>query len=114
MSIPTLSPTVHALAGLAAYNPGTITSQKLLETASGSATVFAFAPGEQFREHSIAHDALVVVIDGEATVTLGSAEHRVRAGESFRFPPRAPHAVRAETEMRMLLVVLRNDPTATP
>ena len=113
MSIPTLSPTVHALAGLAAYEPGTITSQQLLTTPSGSATVFAFAAGEQFREHSTAHDALVVVIDGEATVTLGGAEHRVRAGEAFRLPPRAPHAVRAESAMRMLLVVLRNDLPAT-
>lgn len=104
---------VLSLAEAAAFQPGTITSQQLLKNESGSVTAFAFAAGEEFREHSTAHEALLVVVDGEAAVTLEGTEHRVRAGHSIRFPAGAPHAVRAEGPMRMLLVVLRNDTAAS-
>lgn len=110
---PPTPPNVQSLADAAAFQPGTIASQQLLKNEAGSATVFAFAAGEEFREHSTAHEALLVVVDGEAAVTLGGTEHRVRAGDAIRFPAGVPHAVRAEGPMRMLLVVLRND-TAAP
>jgi quercetin dioxygenase-like cupin family protein len=110
MSSPVLTPPVPlVLSEQAAYAVGTVASQKLLASAAGSATVFAFAPGEGFREHSTPHEALLVVVDGEAVVTFGGAVYRVRAGEAFHFPAGAPHAVHAEVEMRMLLVVLRTD-----
>jgi quercetin dioxygenase-like cupin family protein len=110
MSTLTDTPAAVPLAEAAPYEPGTVVSRKLLKNASGSATLFAFAPGEAFREHVTPHEALIVVVDGEATVTFDGTTHRVREGESFRFPAGAPHAVEAATAMRMLLVVLRNDP----
>ena len=117
MSSPVITPPAPlVLADEAAYAAGTVASHKLLANAAGSATVFAFAAGERFREHSTPHEALLVVVDGEATVTFAGADHRVRAGEAFHFPAGARHAVHAEAEMRMLLVVLRTDvgPRAEP
>ncbi len=110
MSSPVVTPPAPlVLAEQAAYTAGTVASQKLLASAGGSATVFAFAAGEGFREHATPHEALLVVVDGEAVVTFGGADHRVRAGEAFHFPADARHAVHAEAAMRMLLVVLRTD-----
>ena len=117
MSSPVATPPAPlVLSEQAAYAAGTVVSHKLLASAAGSATVFAFAAGESFREHATPHEALLVVVDGEATVAFGGADHRVRTGEAFHFPAGAPHAVHADAPMRMLLVVLRTDvgPRAAP
>jgi quercetin dioxygenase-like cupin family protein len=71
-------------------------------------TLFAFAEGEGLSEHTAPFDALIVVTDGQAEVTIAGERHAVRAGETIRLPAGVPHAVHAPADVRLLLVMLRD------
>lgn len=101
------SPTVQSLAELAAFQTGSIVSRMLLKNKAGSVTLFAFAKGEGLSEHTAPFDALIVVTDGAAEITIKGARHAVGVGEALRLPANVPHAVRATSDVRMLLIMLR-------
>jgi quercetin dioxygenase-like cupin family protein len=108
MSASTDTPVVRALADLAAFQEGSVVSRMLLKNGAGSVTLFAFARGEGLSEHTAPFDALVVVTDGEAEVTIAGERHAVRAGQAIRLPANIPHAVQAPVDVRLLLVMLRD------
>lgn len=83
-----------------------IASGVLLKTANGSATLFAIAEGEGLGEHAASHEALIVVVEGEADVEIQGDSHVVRGDETIRLPAAAPHAVRALTDLRFFLILL--------
>jgi len=89
------------------YQPGAVVSRILLKKASGSVTVFAFDRDQELSEHTVPHDALVQVLDGEAEITVGGRPHRLRAGESLLLPGGVPHAVKAIRRFQMVLTMLR-------
>jgi quercetin dioxygenase-like cupin family protein len=92
---------------LVAYQAGAIVSRIVLKRDGGSVTVFAFDEGQSLSEHTVAHSALVQVLDGEAEITVGGKRHRLRAGESVELPANVPHAVAAPTPFKMLLTMLK-------
>lgn len=104
---PTAPSPVRALTDLAALQEGAVVSRILLKNTAGSATVFAFGEGEGLSEHTAPFDALVVLTDGEAEITVGGVAHRVAAGETLVLPAGVPHALHAVRAFRMLLVMLR-------
>jgi quercetin dioxygenase-like cupin family protein len=54
-------------------------------------------------------DALVVVLEGTFTLTIGGAMVTAGAGTIVRMPANVPHAVEAPEASRMLLVMLRDE-----
>ena len=104
---PAPEPAVQRLTDLAAYQPGSIVSRMLLKKPSGTVTLFAFDRDESLSEHTTPHDALVYIVDGEAEIDVGEATHRVAAGETILLPADVPHAVRAVSAFKMLLVMLK-------
>ena len=101
------APTAQPLADLAVFQPGSIVSRMLLKNKAGSVTLFAFAEGEGLSEHTAPFDALIVVTDGTAHVTIDGEVHTVEAGATIRLPASVPHAVHAPVDVRMLLIMLR-------
>ena len=99
---------VARLSGLLAYQEGSVVSRQLVKNASGGVTLFAFAEGEGLSEHTTPHDALVVVLDGRADITVLGETHSVSAGETIFMPGGKPHAVAAPERFTMLLVMLKN------
>jgi len=99
---------VIRLSDLLAYQEGSVVSRQLVKNASGGVTLFAFAEGEGLSEHTTPHDALVVVLDGKAEITVMGAAHTVSAGEAIFMPGGKPHAVAAPEAFTMLLVMLKN------
>lgn len=97
----------RALDGLIAYQEGAIVSRILVKAAGGSLTVFAFDAGQSLSEHTVPNEALVLVLDGTAGVTVGGARHVVRAGETVRLPANVTHAVDAPERFKMLLAILK-------
>jgi quercetin dioxygenase-like cupin family protein len=89
------------------YQPGAIVSRILVKQPAGSITLFAFDEGQSLSEHTVPHDALVHVLDGEAEITIAGHPHRLPAGEAILMPAHEPHAVRALTRFKMLLTMLR-------
>ncbi len=99
---------VLSLAGLVDYQDGTVVSRTLVKSAAGSVTLFAFDEGQDLSEHTVPHDALAHVLDGEARITIAGVSHRVAAGEMIIMPANRPHAVLASHRFKMMLVMLRS------
>ena len=96
------------LTDLADYHAGSIVSRTLLKSPGGSLTLFAFAEGESLSEHTTPHDAVVLIVDGLARITVGGRVHEVSSGGMLLMPANVPHAVYAAAPFKMLLVMLRS------
>jgi quercetin dioxygenase-like cupin family protein len=95
------------LADLVAYQDGAVVSRTLVKKEKGTVTLFAFDRGQELSEHTVPHDALVQVVDGEAEIVIAGAAHRLRAGETILMPGGQPHRVRATASFKMLLTMIR-------
>lgn len=99
---------VVSLAEIVQYQPGAVVSRTILKKPSGTVTAFAFDEGEGLSEHTAAFDALVLIIEGECEVSVSGVPSRLSAGHLLRLPARYPHALRALTRFKMLLVMIRD------
>ncbi len=96
------------LDGLVNVQEGTVVSKTIIEKKTGTVTLFAFAKGQGLSEHTAPFDALVYLVDGEAEVTISGKPHRLKTGEMIIMPANEPHALKAITEFKMLLVMVRS------
>jgi quercetin dioxygenase-like cupin family protein len=99
--------TVCALADLVKYQSGAVVSRTLLKQPKGTVTLFAFDAGQELSEHTVPHDALVQIVDGEAEVTIAGVAHNLQAGEMIVMPAGQPHSVRALHRFKMMLTMIR-------
>ncbi len=95
----------HDLLG---YADQGIASRVLAKTSGGNATLFAFEGGQSLTEHTSPFDALVFVLEGSMTLTIGGKPVAAQAGTATRMPAGVPHALDARERTRMLLVMLRD------
>ena len=58
---------------------------------------FAFDAGQALREHTTPFEALALIIDGEAEISVAETPYRLESGQLFRLPGGQPHAVKALT-----------------
>jgi quercetin dioxygenase-like cupin family protein len=96
-----------ALAGLVNYQDGAIVSREVVSQPTGTVTAFAFDAGEQLSEHTAPFDAMVIDLDGEADVAIGGQVNRIKPGEMIIMPAAVPHALKAVTRFKMLLVMIK-------
>jgi quercetin dioxygenase-like cupin family protein len=99
------------LRGLITMAEHGIASRILSKSSGGSLTLFAFDAGQGLAEHTAPFDAIVLVLDGRLTLTIGGAEVTATPGTVVRMPANVPHAVEAPVPARMLLVMLRDAQT---
>ena len=90
---------------------GAVVSRTLLKQPSGSVTVFAFDGGEGLSEHTTPHHALICGLEGEAEIMIGSTPHVMTPGRALHLPADVPHAVRALSPFKMMLVMLKRSET---
>ncbi len=95
------------LKDLAAYQDHSVVSREIIKKPAGTVTVFAFDEGEGLSEHTAPFDALVHVIEGTAQISIDGTPHSVQEGEMIIMPAGRPHALKAETRFKMLLVLVR-------
>jgi len=98
---------VIAQLGLVEYQPGSVVSRTLVKKSAGTVTAFAFDAGEALSEHTAPYDALVLGVDGKAEISIAGLAHDVSAGQLLRLPAGQPHAVKAITPFKMILVMIR-------
>jgi quercetin dioxygenase-like cupin family protein len=53
---------------------------------------------------------LVQVLDGKVEIKIDGVPHEVVAGEMMLLPAEHPHALRALSEFKMLLTMVRQEP----
>ncbi|HET6924182.1 MAG TPA: cupin domain-containing protein [Anaeromyxobacteraceae bacterium] len=97
----------QTFADLVGYAPQGIASRVLVKSGGGNATLFAFETGQALSEHTSPFDALVFVLEGAMTLTIGGRPVEAPAGSVTRMPAGIPHALDAGERTRMLLVMLR-------
>ncbi len=102
-----MNPRVVNLRELVAVQEGSITSRVLQRTPSGNLTLFAFDAGQELSEHTAPFDAWVMGLEGEGEITVGGETHTVGEGQALLLPAGVPHAVKALTPFKMLLVMFR-------
>ncbi len=85
-----------------------IASRVLAKTSGGNLTLFAFDAAQGLTEHTSPFDALVLVLEGSLTLTIGGAPVRATPGTIVRMPAGVPHALDAPEAARMLLIMLRD------
>ena len=72
------------------------------------AVVFGFDEGQELTEHTASKPAILQIIRGEATLTLGDDTIEAQAGAWTHMPAGLRHAVKATTPMVMLLLLLKS------
>lgn len=97
----------HPLESLIVPTPDGIASRILAKTSGGNVTLFAFDAGQGLTEHTSPFEALVLVLEGACTLTIGGTAVHATPGTIARMPAQVPHAVDATARTRFLLIMLR-------
>ena len=89
------------------YSEDSIVSKTLIDKKTGTLTLFAFGEGQGLSEHTAPFDATVFILDGEAELTIGGKGVSAKTGQMVIMPADVPHALRAVTPFKMLLIMIR-------
>ena len=95
-----LKDTVH-------YQTGSIVSRTVIDKPVGTITIFAFDKGQALSEHTAPFDAFVYTIEGQAEVSIVGEIMTLAEGEMIILPAGKVHAVKALTQFKMALVMIR-------
>jgi quercetin dioxygenase-like cupin family protein len=87
---------------------GSVVSKTLINKPSGTVTLFAFDEGQTLSEHTAPYDALVVILDGEAEISISGTWHHLQTGESIIMPANDPHALKAAKPYKMALIMIKS------
>jgi quercetin dioxygenase-like cupin family protein len=98
---------VEKLDEMVGYQKQSVVSRTIIDKPVGTVSLFAFDKDEGLSEHTAPYDALVFVYDGEAVITISGKDYAVRKGETIIMPAGEPHALRADTAFKMMLVMIR-------
>lgn len=89
------------------YAPGSVVSRTLLDHPAGTLTLFSFDADQGLSEHTAPYDATVLILDGEARITIEGNPRTVTAGQMVIMPAGIPHSLRAVKPFKMLLIMIR-------
>jgi quercetin dioxygenase-like cupin family protein len=87
--------------------PNSIVSRTLYGDEQVKAVLFGFAAGQELSEHTAGTPAIIHILQGEASLTLGTETQVVGPGTWVHMPARLNHALVAQTPVVMLLLLLR-------
>jgi quercetin dioxygenase-like cupin family protein len=93
---------------LVSYQEGAVVSRTLINQKTGTVTLFAFDTGQELSEHTAPYDALVQVLDGETEISIAGQPYHLETGDSIIMPANDPHAVKAVTQFKMMLTMIRS------
>jgi quercetin dioxygenase-like cupin family protein len=99
---------VTNLAGLVAYQAGSVVSRTLIDKPAGTLTLFAFDAGQGLSEHTAPFDALVYLLDGSAEITISGRPLRLQQGDMVIMPANQPHALKAISRFKILLIMIKS------
>ncbi|MFA4889990.1 MAG: cupin domain-containing protein [Candidatus Omnitrophota bacterium] len=95
------------LAGLLDYQDDAVVSREIIKKETGTVTLFAFDKGQGLSEHTAPFDALVYILDGRAQIRIAGKPNLVKKSEMIIMPAHKPHALKAISKFKMLLIMVR-------
>jgi quercetin dioxygenase-like cupin family protein len=99
---------ITSLVDMVNYQKGTVVSKTIIDKNTGTVTLFAFDMGQGLSEHTAPFDALVQVIDGEVEIKISGKPFHLKQGEIIIMPANQPHALKAVSNFKMLLTMIRS------
>jgi quercetin dioxygenase-like cupin family protein len=96
------------LKGLIDYQSGSVVSRTFINKKTGTVTIFAFDKDGSLSEHTAPYDALVYIIEGDAEITISGKKNILKEGEMIIMPSNEPHALKAITKYKMMLVMIKS------
>lgn len=98
---------VVSAAGLIDYQTGGVVSKTVVDQGAGTVTVFSFDEGQGLSEHTAPYDALVMILEGVAEVTISGGTNLLQSGDMIIMPAGEPHALKAVERFKMMLTMIR-------
>ena len=90
------------------YQEGSVVSKEIINKATGTITFFAFDEEQGLSEHTAPFDAFVYLLDGEADITISGETLRLKEGEMVIMPANKPHALKAKSKFKMMLIMIKS------
>jgi quercetin dioxygenase-like cupin family protein len=90
------------------YQEDAVVSRELIRKATGIVTLFAFDKNQGLSEHTAPYDALVMITDGQAEITVSGVKHELKAGDMLLMPANSPHALKALEPFKMVLTMIKS------
>lgn len=90
------------------YQNNSVVSKTIIDKVSGTVTLFAFSENQSLSEHTAPYDALVQVVEGKVEIKIASSPYILKEGESIIMPANIPHALKALSNFKMLLVMIKS------
>lgn len=97
----------NSLVDMVNYQKGAVVSKTIIEKNTGTVTLFAFDMDQGLSEHTAPFDALVQVLDGEAEIRISGKRFHLKQGEIIIMPAHEPHTLKAVSNFKMLLTMIR-------
>jgi quercetin dioxygenase-like cupin family protein len=83
-----------------------IVSRTILKEARFKAIVFAFATGQELSQHTASVPAVIQILEGECSLTVGEAAYEGKPGTWVYMEAGVPHSLLAHTPVKMLLLMM--------
>lgn len=90
---------------LVPYRKGHIVNMDVANDATFKLALLSFDAGTGLSPHGAPGDALLLALDGEATIDYEDVKYPIRARQAFKFDAGGRHAVRADKPFKMALLV---------
>ena len=101
--------TVFSLEDTIEYTDGGVISKQLTKSKAGNLTLFSFDKEQGLSEHKTPFDAIVLILDGEAEITINGKSLYLSKGQSIIMPANIPHSLKAIERFKMLLTMIRQE-----
>ncbi len=95
----------RTLKDLLPYQEGRIVNMDLINDPKLKFVIMSFDAGTGLSEHAAPGEALIFALDGEAVIGYEGKEHRIHAGENFKFDKLGKHSVTADHRFKMALLL---------
>ncbi len=99
--------TIFQLKEMVEYRESRVASLTVVQRADLGITLMAIYEGEGLSTHSAPGDAFVTILEGETEIHIEEDVFRLKEGESIIMPSSKPHSVKAITNMKMMLVLVK-------
>lgn len=83
----------------------TIVSKILVKNDALDVTLFSIDVGQELSEHTSAFPAIIEILEGEGSMTLGKESVRLQKGTWIYMEPNLPHSLKADSPIVMLLTL---------
>ena len=97
------------LQNLVEYSTDSIVSKTILDKQEGTITLFAFDKDQGLSEHTTPFDAMVYVVEGDLEIIISGNPYNLTANQMIIMPAQEPHALKAISRVKMLLIMIRSE-----